>query len=239
MKGSLEQLRSPERLPDALSRFGSSQAWLRGGGTVADVVLRCIKPDGGLSDRHFSGTAQLISLEAYRLGSTVSAPSVVIAREAEGGLETLAGTLVEARVVDVTLLVVDLAPSATVQAATAPAATAPAPAPVVRETPPAAPAVTPRVGEAPREALGLSSPMPQRPARRTESDAPGTVVPDAGDVVEHFAFGMCDVLKTDGDRIHLRVQKDQRIKEIAPEMLRIVAIDLEGTPRRFRLERKL
>ena len=70
-------------------------------------------------------------------------------------------------------------------------------------------------------------------------EAPDVPFPDTGDVVEHFAFGTCDVLKTDGDRIHLRVHRDQRIKEIAPEMLRVVPLDLTSSPRRFRLERKL
>jgi hypothetical protein len=62
--------------------------------------------------------------------------------------------------------------------------------------------------------------------------------PEPGDVVEHFAFGRCVVLKTDGDRLHLRADKDGRILEIAPRMLRLAVVDADSQPRRFRLERK-
>jgi hypothetical protein len=64
-------------------------------------------------------------------------------------------------------------------------------------------------------------------------------VPEPGDIVDHFAFGRCDVIKSDGDRLHLRVLKDGRIREIALEMLRVSRLDDEGTGRRFKLERRL
>jgi hypothetical protein len=79
--------------------------------------------------------------------------------------------------------------------------------------------------------------VPQRPARpEIDLDAP---VPEAGDVVDHFAFGRCDVLKSDGDRLHLRVHKDQRIREIALEMLRVTRLEDSGPKRRFKLERRI
>jgi hypothetical protein len=59
-------------------------------------------------------------------------------------------------------------------------------------------------------------------------------------VVEHFAFGSGEVVKSDGDRLHLRVGKEGRIREIALEMLRVSLLD--DTPegkRRFRLERRM
>ncbi len=58
--------------------------------------------------------------------------------------------------------------------------------------------------------------------------------------VEHFAFGTGEVVKSDGDRLHLRVGKEGRIREIALEMLRVSRLD--DTPegkRRFRLERRM
>jgi len=64
-------------------------------------------------------------------------------------------------------------------------------------------------------------------------------VPEAGDVVDHFAFGRCDVVKSDGDRLHLRIHKDGRIREIALEMLRVTLLDGDGTGRRFKLERRI
>jgi hypothetical protein len=46
------------------------------------------------------------------------------------------------------------------------------------------------------------------------------------------------VLKSDGDRLHLRT-KDQRVKEIALEMLRVTPLPEEDGHRRYRLDRRL
>jgi predicted DNA-binding protein with PD1-like motif len=80
--------------------------------------------------------------------------------------------------------------------------------------------------------------IPPRPARPgPDLDAPS---PEPGDVVDHFAFGVCDVLRGDGDRLHLRVRKDGRIREIALEMLRVAPLpDAGDGKRRFKLERRL
>jgi hypothetical protein len=80
--------------------------------------------------------------------------------------------------------------------------------------------------------------LPTRPARKA-SDDDDTPSPEPGDLVDHFAFGRCEVLKSDGERLHLRVHKDQRIREIALEMLRVSRLPDEGGVRRFRLDRKL
>jgi hypothetical protein len=81
--------------------------------------------------------------------------------------------------------------------------------------------------------------MPTRPARPVGVEVDGPV-PEAGDVVDHFAFGRCDVLKSDGDRLHLRIHKDARIREIALEMLRVILLSEEDErPRRFKLERRI
>lgn len=79
--------------------------------------------------------------------------------------------------------------------------------------------------------------IPQRPTRaqEVEIDAP---VPEPGDVVDHFAFGRCDVVKSDGDRLHLRVHKDGRIREIALEMLRVTPLEGDVAGSRFKLERR-
>lgn len=80
--------------------------------------------------------------------------------------------------------------------------------------------------------------MPQRPQRPPiDLDSPS---PEPGDLVDHFAFGRADVLKTDGDRLHLKVHKDGRVREIALEMLRMTRIEDSPEGRRhFRLERRL
>jgi hypothetical protein len=67
-----------------------------------------------------------------------------------------------------------------------------------------------------------------------------TPIPEPGDAVEHFAFGRADVVKSDGDRLHLRVHKDNRIREIALEMLRVTRLpDSEEGRRHFKLERRM
>ena len=48
-------------------------------------------------------------------------------------------------------------------------------------------------------------------------------------------------MKSDGDRLHVRLGKDRRIKEIALEMLKVSPLPpLEGMTRKhFKLDRKL
>jgi predicted DNA-binding protein with PD1-like motif len=82
---------------------------------------------------------------------------------------------------------------------------------------------------------GAIPPRPVRPQRAQDD----STMPEAGDVVEHFAFGRSEVLKSDGDRLHLKVGKDGRIREIALEMLKVSPLESNGPYRRFRLDRKM
>jgi hypothetical protein len=104
--------------------------------------------------------------------------------------------------------------------------------------PPPAPAPA-----APKPSPTFSSPgplplKPFRPAAKEEEEQP---YPEPGDIVEHFAFGRCEVMKSDGDRLHVRLGKDGRIKEIALEMLKVAPLPpIEGTAgKHYRLDRKL
>jgi predicted DNA-binding protein with PD1-like motif len=87
----------------------------------------------------------------------------------------------------------------------------------------------------------MSNVMPQRIARPVVAETEDDPVPEPGDTVEHFAFGRCEVVKSEGDRLHVRLGKDQRIKEIALEMLKVTALpgDEGVTNRHWRLARKL
>jgi|GEM_PF-919696 len=144
--------------------------------------------------------------------------------------------------------------------ATAPSSPSPAPAPtpaatsfsdVVRaglESPPPAPAAppppaAPAAAAPPRPSPTFSVPggMPMKPVRPVQAEEEEQQLPDAGDTVEHFAFGRCEVVKTDGDRLHVRLGKDGRIKEIALEMLKVSPLPpAEGqTSRHWKLARKL
>jgi predicted DNA-binding protein with PD1-like motif len=192
----------------------------------------------------------------------------VVARESDRGLETLAGEIASARTIALEVfvtvfddLVLDRAvdPAAGVSlvdsiASPSPdAASAPrAPIPAGRAASPAttttwsaaasASSQADREGPPAGRSAGASqatlpAPIPQRPFRPdVQVDQP---TPEPGDVVDHFAFGRCEVIKSEGDRLHLRIPKDGRVREIALEMLRVTPLESEGPGRRFKLERRI
>jgi predicted DNA-binding protein with PD1-like motif len=110
------------------------------------------------------------------------------------------------------------------------------------EPPPAHSPPKPAVSPGPKPSPTFTAAaIPQRPARPKFDETEDHVYPDAGDIVEHFAFGRCEVVKSDGDRLHVRVGKDGRVKEIALEMLKVTPLaPVEGASgKHFRLDRKL
>jgi hypothetical protein len=63
--------------------------------------------------------------------------------------------------------------------------------------------------------------------------------PERGDLVRHFAFGLCEVLQDTGDRLKLRdLHGPGRIREIALDMLEISAPTELNGKRVFKLSRK-
>jgi predicted DNA-binding protein with PD1-like motif len=107
---------------------------------------------------------------------------------------------------------------------------------------PSSPSLTTATNGAPPKPAqpGGAAPMPVRPSR-PQVELVEEVYPDEGDIVEHFAFGRCDVVKSDGDRLHLRLGKDGRVKEIALEMLKVTPLEpIEGASgKHYKLDRKL
>jgi predicted DNA-binding protein with PD1-like motif len=105
-----------------------------------------------------------------------------------------------------------------------------------------APQASPPGGARPSPTFSaMNQAMPQRIARPVQVETEDDPVPEPGDVVEHFAFGRCEVVKSEGDRLHVRLGKDQRIKEIALEMLKVSSLPLEEgqTSKHWKLARKL
>ena len=116
-----------------------------------------------------------------------------------------------------------------------PAPAPPPPPPVVAPAPPPASAPV-----RPSPTFSASSPMPARIVRPVVEQEE-QLAPEAGDIVEHFAFGRCEVVMSDGDRLHVRLTKDQRIKEIALEMLKVELLPPEEgqTTKHYKLARRI
>lgn len=228
----------PESLTATLEGARVAAGWIRAVGVLADIVLRATAEDGTFVETRHAGPLQLVMLEgtaaANRADTNLSA---LFARQTAGGTETIAGAFVSAKVLSLDAMLVELEHGgATTAAGARPGSTSTSqPQPAWDEAITAS-----KERAAPVKSTTLASAtLPQRiakPAAAVELDQP---FPEAGDIVEHFAFGTCEVVKSDGDRIFLRVEKDQRVKEIALAMLRVVPIDLSSAPKLFRLERKM
>jgi predicted DNA-binding protein with PD1-like motif len=258
-----------ETLPEALVSFLRDEAvacgWLSGSGVLADVELRAFSAElGGLAvARRVAGPVQAVMIEGsigLSAGDVSLGLRAVLARETDRGLETIAGEVVAARIIalearvaafDDVALERALDPRAGVWLLGEPSAVAAALAaarPAPRQPDVAwseAVAASAEAGaSAPRRmSVGQPAVIPQRPARPGINFDDASPLPEAGDEVEHFAFGRCDVLKSDGDRLHLRVHKDGRIREIALEMLRVTPLPPETREgverRRYKLDRRL
>lgn len=249
------------RLRDAAVATGS----VRGHGVLEHVELRTFSPltrTFGAS-RAITGAVHALSVEGT-IGLSEGSPQaplrVVLSRETDAGVETLSGLLVSARVVafeltitsaqDLALPLVHDARAGVAmlgEAAAKPVAPAPSPSPpptgawadaVATSNAQAGP--FPASGGPGLKPVGQALPArpPARPAAAAEEGE--QVFPEVGDEVEHFAFGRAEVLRSDGDRLHLKVGKDGRIREIALEMLKVTLLgDADAKPRRFKLDRRM
>jgi len=252
----------PRSIVRLLEERGVTSGWLRGGGILAGVELRTFGER--TRTRHLRGPVQLVSLEGS-VGQLAGRVSVglraVLVYDTDRGVETVAGEIVHAEILALEALVTafdDLrvvreldeptgtwliaagkpAPSAE-PAAPSPAASTPGPSTSPVSTPAPAPAaeVPAGWGAAIAASEAKKDEVPIAPAQSAAAlDA--LLRPRAGDFVEHFAFGRCEVLKADGDRIKIKVPKDGRIREISLTALRVTPIEGRGPKRSFRLERR-
>jgi predicted DNA-binding protein with PD1-like motif len=282
----------PESLLTQLRERQITGGSLRLTGVLADVELQAFSSEieGPGGTKRIAGPIQAVVLDGS-LGVADGGASadlrVVLARETDRGLETIAGHLLRARVLGldgsmiayvdtvvpraldrtagVSLLrddaIVSAAPrlraEVTAPAPTAPAASSATPAPSPRSAvpiaapsspaPPVASAAPPAAPSSWSDAIAASASQPPPPrqnpgpltrAVRPSDESEDGPYPQAGDHVEHFAFGSCEVLKSDGDRLHVRM-KDGRIREIALEMLKVTPLPPDGEKSRFKLSRKV
>jgi predicted DNA-binding protein with PD1-like motif len=264
----------PDALVAVLREHGVTAGWLRASGVLTEIELRAYGADlGGFGGvKRIAGPAHAVVLDAaigVAHGDVSLSLRGVFAREADRGMETLAGEIVTAKVVALEAVVTaldDLAlpraldhdaglwlladptgtgrPGVSVPEAqrSRPALEkGPLPPPQRQPSPPWSEAIVASAGAKERAPARTAQGIPQRLARPEVlyDDSP---VPEPGDVVEHFAFGTCEVLKSEGDRLHLKVAKDERIREIALEMLRVTLVSTGTEPgerRRYKLDRKI
>lgn len=253
----------PDVLADALAAAGVATGWVRATGVLCDVELRAYDASTGSlgGTRHLAGPLLAVSLDGV-VGMVEGHPSValrgVLARDGEAGLETFAGEVVHARTAGLDAIVTsmdDVAVGLCLDARSGVTLIdSGAPGGEPRREPARRTPTEPRHEPAWTQAINASAnadplrpatprpienaPIPPRPVRPAPPEGE-LLFPEAGDVVEHFAFGRCEVLKSDGDRLHLRVGKDAHVREIALEMLKVVEQPTEGPHRRFKLLRKM
>jgi len=157
-----------------------------------------------------SGRFQLTSLMGPRGGPFV----VTLARLSDSGAQVLGGELVSARSAGVTAIF----------------------QPAVRE------AAAPVVGKAPgtQATWKTAAAASAATAAREEQDEGEESAPEIGDLVQHFAFGLCEVLTAEGDRLRIRdVEGPRRVREVAMSMLRVSGPIESNGKRVFQLTRRL
>jgi hypothetical protein len=228
----------PADLRDTLTAENVKNGWIRATGILEDAQIRPLGAGGVASGvRRIAGLLYLLHLDipiAADGGARESAWRGVVAFDGESGHETLGAEILQARVQSLHALVTvldDLAAPSTWSAAIEVSAWS--------EPPGASGGAARTVGTT--GAPAGAGPMPPRPVR--PSVDLDTLAPETGDTVDHFAFGRGDVLKSDGDRLHVRVHKDGRVREIALEMLRVTPLEGSSTAaagaRHFKLERRV
>jgi predicted DNA-binding protein with PD1-like motif len=254
----------PDALATALRAEQVTCGWLRGSGVLADVELRSYDAQlGALSNaRRIDGPVHVLSLDGsigVSEGEVSLSLRALLSRETDSGLEALSGEIGIARTVALEVFVTsldDLALQRSLDDAAGVWLLGPLPEGGQARQPAAKSAPTawsgaldasdradrdPRPRGAPTQPGPAGTAMPARPPRpahaNSEIDVP---FPEPGDAVDHFAFGPCDILKSDGDRLHLKVHKGGRVREIALGMLRVTRLpDAEDGRRRFKLERRM
>lgn len=211
-----------ENLLDALAEAcGKGDGWLAAVGHVDSVEIR-VAGEGADVRKQLRGRLTLAQLSGPYGGPYFA----TLARHTSLGAELVAGQLLAARSAGVTATlwtaqgsVRELVDAAPPRAEPAVEAAAPQAA--------AAPAASGWAAAAHAAAADLAEEdeEPQRPER--------------GDLVRHFAFGLCEVLQDTGDRLKLRdLHGPGRIREIAVDMLEISPAPAHNGKRVFKLSRK-
>ena len=200
------------------------EGWLTATGSVESVEVR-VAGEGADPTRTLRGRLTLASLS----GPAGGPYGVTLARATDSGLEVLAGELVRARSDGVVVLVLSAGSEAVRDEARRVAA-------VIAAAPTPAPAAAKAATTSSWASAALATADQRRAAAEPEAEV---ALPLPGDLVQHFAFGLCEVLMADDERLKIRdVSGPGRLREIHLDMLSIKGpTDCDGK-RLFRLERK-
>jgi hypothetical protein len=200
--------------------FRTHRGWIQATGFVDDVELK-LGGEGADVTRTFRGHFALCAL-----GGPLGGPyGVTLSRAVGERVEVLAGVLVRARSGGVSALCVSAgdAPSRVL-----------AETPLGSETEPALPA--PGFAKRPLVSAFAAKVGVTHADEEDEADQP---LPERGDLAEHFAFGLCEVLSAGGGRLTLRdLRGKDRIREIESGRLSITGPVEHDGRRLFRLAKR-
>jgi hypothetical protein len=202
--------------------FRQHRGWIQATGFVDDVELK-LGSDGSDVNRTFRGR---FALAAF--GGPLGGPyGATLSRAVGERVEVLAGVLVRARSGGVAALCVSAGG---------------APSRVLADTPgdeavAHARSATPGFAKRPLVSAFAAKVGVTGAAPDDEDDE--QALPEPGDLAEHFAFGLCEVLTVTGERLVLRDASGRgRIREIESGRLSITGPEERDGKRLFRLSRR-
>jgi hypothetical protein len=210
-----------ENLLDALAEAcGKADGWLAAVGHVDSVELR-VAGEGADVRKQLRGRLTLAQLSGPFGGPYFA----TLSRHTSTGSELVAGQLLAARSAGVTstLWVAQGSVRELVDAAPPRPEAGPTPEPMAAKGP---------------VASGWAA-VASAVAADLKEEEVEPAHPERGDLVRHFAFGLCEVLQETGDRLKLRdLHGPGRIREIATDMLEMSLQGEQNGKRVFKLNRK-
>ncbi|HWA71424.1 MAG TPA: hypothetical protein VG937_03800 [Polyangiaceae bacterium] len=206
-----------EALADA---FPTASGWVLATGYVEDVEVRLVA--SGVDTRHVLSGRYVL---AHLSGPLPGPYGVTLSRVEAGRVEVLAGVLVRARSVGVNACCLAASGELT------------------RTVNSAGAAEGPKVGSPPDPTAGGARWGAQASAAAARAAQPefdeAVEEPERGDLVQHFAFGVCEVVGVKGDRLLIRdTSRSGRVLEIHLEMLVVHPPTERDGKRLFRLSRR-
>jgi predicted DNA-binding protein with PD1-like motif len=222
----LVRLRDGEDIVQALAAATSgAHGWVEAVGALEEVELRT-SAHAGDARKRFRGRFTLVAL-----GGPAGGPyGATLSREAGHAMEIVAGHVVAGRVAGVTALFRRLELSDADRSAADER-----PSSVARVGTVGGPA-EPEKAPLPWAAVAVLAAQAKRATGPVDEDEQ---YPEVGDLVDHFAFGLCDVVISDGENLKIRDRTSAtRIREIRVDVLKVLGpTDHEGQ-RLFKLVRR-